>query len=98
EGRVSPLALAPESIGGRLEVQAVAALATAGYSFAVTLVLVKLLDLTVGLTLSARAEEEGLDRSEHGEAGFDLGPDTAPATEVEREPRPAAAPPPAGPK
>jgi ammonium transporter len=75
-------------------VQAVAALVAAGYAFVVTLILVKVLDATMGFTLDPRAENEGLDRAEHGEVGFDLGPALqeipgAPA----HEPRPASVPP-----
>ena len=55
-------------------VQTVAAVASAGYSFIVTLVLVKLIDKLWGFGLPAKEENEGLDRSEHGEVGFDLSP------------------------
>jgi hypothetical protein len=37
------------------------------------MVLVKVIDLTWGFCLDDRSEGEGLDRSEHGEVGFDLG-------------------------
>ena len=48
-----------------------------------------------GFTLSAKAENEGLDQNQHGEAGFDLGPavDLVPETGAHHEPRPAAHPP-----
>jgi hypothetical protein len=57
-------------------------------------VLVKGIDLTMGFCVDPKAEGEGLDRTEHGEVGFDLGlalestSETAP-----QEPRSAAIPP-----
>jgi hypothetical protein len=76
-------------------VQAVAALASAGYAFLMTLVLVFLIDKLWGFGLDAEAENEGLDQSEHGEVGFDLGPSALEeAAELPRpEPRAAAVPP-----
>jgi Amt family ammonium transporter len=73
-------------------VQALAAVVAAAYAFAVTLVLVKVIDVAWGFSLSAEAENVGLDRAEHGEVGFDYGtaeevPEYAPP-----EPRPAAVP------
>ncbi|MEZ5279919.1 MAG: ammonium transporter [Acidimicrobiales bacterium] len=40
------------------------------FSFAVTFVLAKILDATVGLRVSSEEESEGLDVSEHGEMGY----------------------------
>jgi ammonium transporter len=75
--------------------QAVAALVSAGYAFLMTVVLVFLIDKVWGFGLDAEAESEGLDQSEHGEVGFDLGP--AALEELAelpgREPRPATVPP-----
>jgi ammonium transporter len=65
----------------------------AGYSFVVTLVLVKVIDLVVGFTTDVRAENEGLDRTEHGEVGFDLGPALQEIPAPAPEPRPASVPP-----
>lgn len=45
---------------------------TVVYSFAVTVVILKLLDWTIGLRLSAEDEFEGLDLSQHGESGYTL--------------------------
>ena len=42
------------------------------FAFVVTLVLVKVIDLAWGFCLEPQAENEGLDRSQHGEVGFDL--------------------------
>ena len=56
--------------------------------------LVKAIDLAWGFCLEPQAENEGLDRSQHGEVGFDLtlayeqAPETPPT-----EPRSAMAPP-----
>ncbi len=36
-----------------------------------TLVLLKLVDVTIGLRVTAEDEEEGLDTSQHGEEGYD---------------------------
>jgi ammonium transporter len=78
----------------QLGVQFLAALAAAAYGFAVTLVLVKVIDKAWGFTLDAKAENEGLDRAEHGEAGFDLGPALQEVPETPaHEPRPATVPP-----
>src|SRR5438552_3062665 len=64
----------PEAITARPLVQLLAALVSVAYTFVVTLLLVKGIDLAWGFCLAGGAESEGLDRSEHGEVGFDLGP------------------------
>lgn len=51
-------------------IQAIAVGATIIFSFAATLVVVKLLDKTVGLRVTANEEEVGLDISEHGERAY----------------------------
>jgi ammonium transporter len=53
-------------------VQLIAASAAVVYAFVVTLVLVKVIDLCWGFCLDSKSENEGLDRTEHGEVGFDL--------------------------
>ena len=40
------------------------------YSFIVTFVILKVLDLTVGLRVDEDAEGIGIDQSEHGERGY----------------------------
>ena len=50
--------------------QVVAVLVTAAYSMLVTLVLLKLLDVTLGLRVPQESEILGLDISEHGEEGY----------------------------
>jgi Amt family ammonium transporter len=82
---------------GRLRqimVQLLAAVVAVAYSFVVSLVLVKGIDLAFGFCLDSRSEGEGLDHSEHGEAGFDLGPALELVPErAQQEPRAAAVPP-----
>jgi len=53
-------------------VQAGAVFLVALYSFAVSYVLLKALDLTMGIRVDAEQETEGLDISQHGEAGYAL--------------------------
>jgi Amt family ammonium transporter len=75
-------------------VQLIAAGVAVLFSFSATFVLVKAIDAVWGFCLAPQAETEGLDRTQHGEVGFDLGggyeavPETPPA-----EPRPARVPP-----
>lgn len=57
---------------GLLGVQAVAAGAVLVYSFVVTLVLAKLVDLVIGFRLPADQEREGADVSIHAETAYDL--------------------------
>ncbi len=78
----------------QLSAQFIAALLAAVYSFGVTLVLVFVIDKVWGFSLPAKEESEGLDRSEHGEVGFDLSPAMEMAPEAApHEPRAALAPP-----
>ncbi len=78
----------------QIGIQALAALVAVGYAFVVTFVLVKVIDLAVGFCLDPRSETQGLDRSEHGEIGFDLGLalESVPEKTLQ-EPRPADVPP-----
>ncbi len=82
---------------GNLEqvwIQFKAAGVSAILAFAVSLILVKAIDLVIGFIADDNEEIEGLDRTEHGETGFDFGygyeiaPVVSPA-----EPRPAQVPP-----
>jgi ammonium transporter, Amt family len=50
--------------------QAVLALVTVAYSFGVTMLLLKLTDTTVGLTMTEEDEMSGLDLTQHGELGY----------------------------
>jgi len=56
----------------QVSVQALAALVAVVYSFVATLVLVKGIDLFWGFCVDDKSENEGLDRTQHGEVGFDL--------------------------
>ncbi len=51
-------------------VQVLACVVSAGYAATVTVVLLKLIDKTVGLRVSASDEREGLDSTQHGEDGY----------------------------
>jgi ammonium transporter, Amt family len=42
----------------------------AAYSFAVSMVLFKIIDATIGLRVNIDEEREGLDISQHGETGY----------------------------
>jgi hypothetical protein len=55
----------------QIGVQSLAAVASALFGFVMTIVLIKVIDAVFGFCLDPRAEIEGLDRSEHGEVGFD---------------------------
>jgi Amt family ammonium transporter len=60
---------------GQLGDQLIAVGAVAAYSFAVTLIILKVLDVTLGLRVSAEEEALGLDIAQHGERAyvFELG-------------------------
>jgi len=53
--------------------QAVGVAAVAPYSFIVTFIILKALDLTVGIRPDEEAEEAGIDVAEHGERGYIFG-------------------------
>jgi Amt family ammonium transporter len=76
----SPAGVAGLLHGGGLDQlwrQAVGAFAVFGFSFGVTFVLAKILDLTMGLRVSAEVEAEGIDTHIHAESGYDLNPVTS---------------------
>jgi ammonium transporter len=78
----------------QIGVQFLAASAAVVYAFAVTFIIVKGIDMVWGFCLEPRSEGEGLDRSEHGEVGFDLGPALESVPEIApHEPRAATVPP-----
>jgi Amt family ammonium transporter len=56
----------------QLAIQAIAVLAVALYSVIVTWVLLKVLDVTVGLRVAPEEEQQGLDRSLHGEPAYQM--------------------------
>jgi Amt family ammonium transporter len=51
-------------------VQAISVLATIAYSFTMTLVILKILDMTMGVRVKEEDELDGLDLSQHGESGY----------------------------
>jgi len=53
--------------------QALGVAVVAPYSFVVTFVILKALDLTVGIRIDEEAEESGMDVAEHGERGYIFG-------------------------
>ena len=55
---------------GQLLVQLIAVGATIAYAFGATFVIVKVVDLVLGLRVNAHQEEMGLDLSVHGEAAY----------------------------
>ncbi len=57
---------------GQLGIQALAVGVTLVYSFVVSFILLKILDATMGLRVSAEEEVAGLDLSEHQETGYSL--------------------------
>ena len=74
--------------------QFVAACTAAALAFVGSLVLVKVVDMMFGFVTDARSETEGLDRTEHGETGFDYGLTLEAVPERgAHEPRPAHVPP-----
>jgi ammonium transporter len=74
--------------------QFLAAAITAGLGFTVSVVVAKVLDIVMGFTTDDEDEVTGLDRTEHGEVGFDLGLALeSVGGPVSMEPRPAIKPP-----
>jgi Amt family ammonium transporter len=55
---------------GLVVTQIIAVLAVALYSAGVTFILLKLIDVTVGIRVSSDEEEQGLDASQHGETAY----------------------------
>jgi ammonium transporter len=78
---------------GQVVTQVIAAGASVIVAFVATLVLVKLVDVLFGFVTDPQSEVEGLDRTEHGEVGFDLGPTMEVGlSTAHTEPRPATVP------
>ena len=79
---------------GQFVIQIVAALVSIVIAFVISILLVKLVDALVGFTTDEASETDGLDRSEHGETGFDIGlAMEAAGMDSSSEPRPANVPP-----
>jgi hypothetical protein len=75
-------------------IQLFAAAASAVFAFVFSFVMIKAIDLALGFVADENEEIEGLDRTEHGETGFDFGYgyEVAPVT-TPAEPRAAIVPP-----
>ena len=78
-GLFASIAVNPDGANGalyghpaQLGIQAVSVIATVVYSFALTLVLLKLVDATMGLRASEEEEIMGLDLSQHEERAYNL--------------------------
>jgi ammonium transporter len=88
-----PGGLIADGNASQVVMQLIAATVAVFYAFVFTVVLVKGIDATFGFMLTPKEEGEGLDRSEHGEVGFDLGLAAESIPEgVQQEPRPASVP------
>ena len=69
-----------------------ASLLSAGYAFLATIVIVLAIDKTIGFTVKDKDEAIGLDLSQHGEVGVDVGPEVDGHAAI-KEPKSAATPP-----
>lgn len=56
--------------GSVMTAQVIAVLLTIGYSIAASLILLKVIELTIGLRASSAEERQGLDITQHGEEGY----------------------------
>jgi ammonium transporter len=93
-GSTDPLGKLANGRMTQILIQLLAAVVAVVYTFGVSWLLVKGIDLVYGFCLDTKSENEGLDRSEHGEVGFDLGPALESVAErPPQEPRPAMVPP-----
>ena len=61
-----------QTMAGQLGVQALGVISTIAYSAIVTFVILKLIDMFIGLRVSAEEETEGLDHVLHDETGYNL--------------------------
>ncbi len=57
---------------GQLGVQVIAVVGTMVYAFVMTWIIVKVLDLVIGIRVSDDDEEIGLDQTQHGETGYNI--------------------------
>jgi Amt family ammonium transporter len=57
---------------GQIGIQALSVIAAWAYSFILTLIILKVLDATMGLRVSEEDESTGLDLALHGESGYSL--------------------------
>ena len=57
---------------GQLTIQIISIIVTAAYAFAISIILAKILDKTMGIRVDEKAEIEGLDANLHKESGYRL--------------------------
>lgn len=57
---------------GQITIQIIAVIATIIYAFVVTIIIAKIIDLTMGLRVKEKDEVEGLDTNLHEESGYML--------------------------
>ena len=57
---------------GQITIQIIAVIATIVYAFVVTIIIAKIIDLTIGLRVKEKDEVEGLDTNLHEESGYML--------------------------
>lgn len=57
---------------GQITIQIIAVIATIAYAFVVTIIIAKIIDLTMGLRVKEKDEVEGLDTNLHEESGYML--------------------------
>ena len=57
---------------GQLTIQLISVVVTAVYAFAISIILAKILDKTIGIRVDEKAEIEGLDANLHEESGYRL--------------------------
>lgn len=57
---------------GQITIQIIAVIATIAYAFVVTIIIAKIIDLTIGLRVKEKDEVEGLDTNLHEESGYML--------------------------
>jgi len=61
-----------ESIGGQFSVQAIGVVSTLVYTAVVSFIILKVVDMTIGLRVTEEEETQGLDLVLHDERGYDL--------------------------
>ena len=79
---------------GLMADQVAAIAVVAVYSFVVTMIILKTLDVTLGIRVSEEDEQRGLDVTQHGERGYVLEDAGAPAYAAPASPPPPPPPPP----
>ncbi|MFI5844865.1 ammonium transporter [Catenuloplanes sp. NPDC051500] len=71
-GEAGPLGLFYGGGAGQLGKQAIAAFAVLAYSLIISMILGFAIDKTIGMTVTAEAESQGVDQTEHAESAYDF--------------------------